>query len=532
MNQSRSISSSESIDVDHITQEECQNQQAEQIAQEVFDGEANATQTGHLITRFVASYERHKTEQPLDEWLTAELRQFPTLWRDEAEIESTARDIIVSVEQANAAKASLYAHLDKGKSRESWLAKRIEDGAGIAGVAQVGHYASQIDRALGEANRQFEKTVLTRNGTGPINQAGTLHGNIAETEVANQFNLNAQASHSGVRAEVLRSQSLDSHDLVLRDASNHLVQNVQVKTYANTDNLIQNVRAHDYPKGTTLLVHEDQVERVQREFPDLKVTSTLETDGVKVEMPSREELAVMRKKAQHEQELRQYEWNDVNRINIVKGIGKQALIGATIAAGMQGGRILGRRVWNRLTGKENPPASEDLREFFDSSIKSGKHVGVQVAVSGAVVVAVKNGWLGTLLKNTPAGRIANIVYIGLENAKILFKLTQGELTGSEALDAMGTVSCSALGGLMAASYGVTQGAALGAILGPVGVVVGGFVGGVAGGMAGSKIGEAVYAGGKVLVKTASTMLKTLNVGLKEAGAAVTRKLNPLTWFAA
>ncbi|MCK7577768.1 MAG: hypothetical protein MZV65_19565 [Chromatiales bacterium] len=85
---------------------------------------------------------------------------------------------------------------------------------------------------------------------------------------------------------------------------------------------------------------------------------------------------------------------------------------------------------------------------------------------------------------------------------------------------MGTVSGSALGGLVGAGLGMTKGAAIGVVFGPVGAMVGGFVGGVVGGMAGSTIGDALYAGGKVLVKTAATMLKTLNDGLKEAATTV------------
>jgi len=45
-----------------------------------------------------------------------------------------------------------------------------------------------------------------------------------------------------------------------------------------------------------------------------------------------------------------------------------------------------------------------------------------------------------------------------------------------------------------------------------------------GAMAGSTISDALYAGGKVL-------LKTLTHGLKEAGAAVLGKLTPLKLFA-
>lgn len=70
-----------------------------------------------------------------------------------------------------------------------------------------------------------------------------------------------------------------------------------------------------------------------------------------------------RKKAQQDAEARQYDWNDTNRIDIAKQIGKQAMLGACIAVGMQGARILARRARNRLNGRENPSTNEDLNEF-------------------------------------------------------------------------------------------------------------------------------------------------------------------------
>lgn len=525
----------ESIDSDLITSADYQNQQADQIAKELFDGEANAEKTGSLIAHFVASYERHKDAQPVDEWLTAEFRQYPTIWQNDAEIESTVRDIVASVQAANDAKESLYAHLDKGKSRENWLVKRIEEGAAAAGVTQVGLYAEQIDQEVLQANVKSFNAIFNRQGDllgdWEVSANPHLHGFLAEVDVANQFNLNASASHAGISAEVVGSTGLNSADLVLRDAAGTVLQNVQVKSYADVNQAIKNIRSHGYQPGTTLLVHDNQVERLRQEFPDLNVTSRLEAGGVSSDMPSHEQLKKLQYNAQMREESRQYQWNDVNRINIAKGIGKHALVGAGIAAGMQGARILGRRVWNTITGKENPPASEDLKEFFASSVKSGQHVGVQVAVSGAVVVAVKNGWLGTLLRGTSAGRIANAVYVGMENAKILYKLAKGDISGTEALDAMGNVSCSALGGLAGAGIGMTKGAAIGLILGPVGAAIGGFVGGVVGGMAGSKIGEAVYEGGKVIIKTAAKLAQTAWDGTKEAMKTVGLVLNPLNWFA-
>ena len=71
-----------------------------------------------------------------------------------------------------------------------------------------------------------------------------------------------------------------------------------------------------------------------------------------------------------------------------------------------------------------------------SSVKSAGHVGAQTAVTGAIVVAAKNGWIKAL-KNTPVGTIVGIVHVAMENAKVLFKLAKGELNGEEALDAMG-----------------------------------------------------------------------------------------------
>ena len=113
--------------------------------------------------------------------------------------------------------------------------------------------------------------------------------------------------------------------------------------------------------------------------------------------------------------------------------------------GFQGARILGRRIWNGISGKDNKSVEEDLQEFVQSSLKSAATSGLTVAITGAVTVAVKSGWLGNVLKNTPAGRIANAICIGIENTKILYKFAKGEITGAEALDQAGSATCSLVG---------------------------------------------------------------------------------------
>lgn len=96
---------------------------ANQTASDVFGNEENAQKTGNVISTFVDSYTRHKNSLPLDVWLNQEFANYPNLWTNDAERNETALTVIKTVQDANDEKADLYAHLDKGKSRESWLAK-------------------------------------------------------------------------------------------------------------------------------------------------------------------------------------------------------------------------------------------------------------------------------------------------------------------------------------------------------------------------------------------------------------------------
>ncbi|MCX7067694.1 MAG: hypothetical protein NTW85_08400 [Methylococcales bacterium] len=503
----------------------------EKIIEELFNTEDNAEKTSSVIADFVASYSQHKNAQPLEEWLNQQFSNYPELWSDDKERKETAQQIITSVQQANETKADLVAHLDKGKSRESWLARKIEQGASSAGVVNVGEYARSIDNALETATETmktmiFNKTKNAENILAEISNAPQLHGFIAEADLANQFNINAATSGSTLKAEVPSVTTLDSPDIVIKNATGDVIEKIQVKLYDPENglaNLKQNIRIHDY-SDTTLVVNKEHVAALREEFPDLKITSEYQRDGVKMEMGEYADYKKQQEQAQQEAEIKQYDWNDANRMNIAKEIGKKALIGAAFSAGFQGARILGRRVWNKLTGKENQTANEDLKEFFESSIKSSACVGVQVAVSGALVVAVKSGWI-KVLQNTPAGQLANIAYIGLENAKCLFKFAKGELTADETLDAMGNTTCWAVGGI----YGAIEGAALGAKIGaltvnPVGIAIGSFIGAVVGGIAGSAIAEPLYEGSKAIVKTAAKVIESAWQGTKSLAKTALNKL--------
>ena len=489
---------------------------ADRTAEDVFGSEDNARNTAGLVTSFVSSWERHKHEKTPAVWLADEFRQYPDLWSGEEEIVSTANEVVANVERANADKASLHAHLDAGKSKASWLAGKIEQGAAAAGVANVGDYAAGIDKALETANGQMRETIMRKadavNNIETVKGSLHLDGFIAEQHHADTFNLDAAAKGSPLRAEVLGSHGKNSVDIVIKDGDN-IVRQYQSKYGQDAEATRKLFEKGDYPE-------QDRLVPSGQEGAVPESTDVIEAAGVRSEPLAKDEAKRLQEQAQQEQEPRQYEWNDVNRIEIAKSIGNQALVGAALACGLQGARILGRRVWNFLRGRENPPASEDLREFFESSVKSAGHVGAQTAVTGAVVVAARSGWIN-MLKYTPASIIAGIVHVGMENAKVLFKLAKGELDRVEALDAMGNCTSSVVGGLAGAAVVGSM------FVWPVGIVIGG----IAGYIAGSKIGEAVYEGGKAIVKTAANVVRSAYEKTKEIAEDVWERLNPLNLFA-
>ena len=493
----------------HATDAAGEERSADRAAEVVFGGEGNAREFARLIARFHASWERRKHEAAPADWLADEFRRFPELWSGEEEIVATAAELVAGAERANADKESLQAHLRARKSKASWLAERIEKGAAAAGASSVGAYAAEIDTAVKAANDAMRAAIET--GSGDVAGSWNLDGFIAERHHADTFNLDAAAKGSPLRAEVLGSQGRNSVDVVIKDADGGIVRRYQSKYGQDAGATRKLFREGDY-RGQRKLVSSDQ----KGDVPGS--TDRIEADGVRSRPLTKDEAKRLQDRVQRDGEIPQYDWNDASRIDIAKSIGKKALAGAAVATGFQGVRVLARRTWNWLRGEENPPASADLREFFESAIATAPPAALQTAFGGAAMIAVRRGWLGGALKAAPAAGIANAVFVVMENARVLFKLAKGELNGEQALDAMGSCTCSTVGGLALAG----KGALAGSVYGPVGT----FIGGIGGYMAGSRIGELVWEGGKAIARTVATVAKEV----WEAGRSVVRSLNPLTWF--
>lgn len=229
-------------------------------------------------------------------------------------------------------------------------------------------------------------------------------------------------------------------------------------------------------------------------------------------------------------------WDENSRLAIAKDINNQALLNAALNASYHGARILGQRSWNWMRGYENAPTSVALQEFFDSSLKSTRHVGAQVAVSGGVVVAAKSGWL-SLFRDTPVEVIATTTYAGLERAKALYKLGQGDILADTAINAIEQTTMVAARSLAqvveqkGTQFGSQWGAALGSVFGPGGTAVGGLVGGIAGRLAGKAVGTLIEKGGRKIVEVASKVVRKVTDTLKEVGSAAVGFVKDVAdWF--
>ncbi|MDR2518490.1 MAG: hypothetical protein LBD13_03635 [Spirochaetaceae bacterium] len=509
-----------------VSEEPDQGADSFERALEIQDIKENREKTRNTVASFVQSYCHKDKEMTNSAWLEGEFAKYPNIWKDPEEGRNAAETIAAQIERFETEKRKLAACREKGVSRGSYLEKAIEDGAQAQGVTNVGAYAAEIDRALAQANSDNIQAMYRMDGG--INQQYNLDGFIAEQHHVNTFNIEAAAQGSPLRAEVLQpapgeTYGKNSVDIVIRDENGNIVKKYQSKYGADSKKTKELFDKGDY-RGQRKLVPEGQGKDIAGS------TETIECEGIKSKPLSKEEAKERQQKVQEEQEAKQYEWNEVNKSAVAKNIAGKAGVAALCAVGFQGARILGRRLWNTVTGKPNNSTEEDAAEFAESALKSGASAGLTVAVTGGITVAVKSGWLGKVLQGTPVGAIANAVCVGVENVKVLCEFAAGKITGEEALDKAADTTCSLVGSLALGAKGAALGAGIGAALGPIGAAIGGIAGGMIGGIAGSTIGHALYEGGKAIVKTVAHAVKSIATGIKEGAKNLVRGLASLFDF--
>ena len=198
-------------------------------------------------------------------------------------------------------------------------------------------------------------------------------------------------------------------------------------------------------------------------------------------------------------------------MNISKNAGAMALQSMAITTGLN------------LAAKAFNGEKVDADELVEVAIKTGADTSIKTVTAGTLQSAIRKGIISFIPKATPAGVIANIACVGIEDVKILAKIASGDISVTKGLDQMGRVTTSMVGGLFGMAKGAAFGASLTGWIPVVGVSLGiatGFIGGMVGYCGGSKLGETVYNTGKRVASASRTVAKAAWNGIKSAGRAV------------
>lgn len=459
-----------------------------------------------IVEDFVKSYSANPTAS-VESWLIPKMQeQLPE--RSHEEIVAMVDEIVVTIKVSEEKKASLEKAIDSGRSKESWFASEAKKATSAMSTQEAAKYLTNLDMALQQANESLYRTITTQAGT--VSQNPRLDGFIAEQYHAQTFNMNAEATGSPYRAKVLEANgngyAKNSVDIVIVDGEGKVVRRYQSK-YCKDAKATEQAFEHGDYRGQQKLVPEGQEGDIAK-----KSTTVLEApDGTTSNPLTKSRAEQMRDEAQSGN-WNDLNWNEYATKDLAIGIGKQAGYAALQGAAIGVGFDVAQKLWNG--------ESIDADEVAETAIVSGADFGVKAAAAGALKVGVEKEIIKVIPKGTPAGTIANIAYVAIEDVKVLGKMATGELTMKEGIEKLEQTTVSTAAGLVAMGKGAAIGAAMGTVFGPVGTAVGGFIGGTVGYMAGSKVGEAVVKCAQKVRDGAKKVAKTVVSGVKSVASSV------------
>ena len=386
--------------------------------------------------------------------------------------------------------------------------------------------SAQIDKSLYEKNMELAN-ALSRSEDGHIMMSPNLDGNIAEHMIADSAELSAVLQGKNVSVEVLNSHAANSVDVRAKNLDTGEWQNYQLKFGKDARATIDLLERGNY-NNQRIIVPSEQLEEVQAHFQakgsSKTITDHIEAWGAKGKSFTKEDMKALQENAQSQNTSPAHDWSHYQTKDLALNIGKNAGVMGILSAAVTTGFHVVSKVFK---GEKI-----DKDELVENAIKTGVDTSVKTVAAGTLTVAVKKGILKCISKATPAGVIANIACVGIENVKVLAKVASGELSVTKGIDQMGRVTTSTVGGLCGMAKGATVGAGIGAavpILGAPLAVAGGLVGGMVGYFAGSKAGDVMYeavkkvaSGAKAVGKAAIEGIKAVGEGAVNVGKSIVR----------
>jgi hypothetical protein len=502
--------------------------------------EKEARTVRDMFKKYLGYYKEKDPEMSDKEWLEWLFKkELPEITEEEAK--SDAEEIVESIETFDKNLESVNEAAKQGVSKESWLADKIQEASVGMSVQEYGRRLQAFDDILYAKNAELaDALTVAKDGEIRMNMNPNLDGILAENLIAKTTELSGVAQGKNIRVEVLQSHKPNSVDVKAinldtdeyhcyqlkfgKDAA-HTIRYIEEGSYGPQPKTVQSelgaVVKNGKPQGRPqqIIVPTEQLEEVQAHFKakgsKRTISDHIDAWGAEGKKFTKEDLKEIQRAAQEDGIMPTMDYSHYQTRDLAMSIGKNAGAMALQAAAVTTGLNVAGRIF-----KGEPVEADELVEV---AIKTGADTTVKTVTAGTLQVAIRKGIIRFIPKTTPAGIIANIACVGIENVKVLAKIATGELSVTKGLDQMGRTTVSMVGGLWGMAKGAAAGASLVAgipVVGPALAVVTGFVGGMVGYFGGSKIGEGVYNAGKKVTGAAKTVAKAAWNGIKSAGRAV------------
>jgi hypothetical protein len=474
-----------------------------------------------MFKKYLKSYKEKDENMTDEEWLEWLFKtEIPDISDEEAKADS--KEIADSIKEYDKNLESVNEAAKRGTSKESWLADKIQESAVGMSVQEYGRRLQGFDDILHVKNAELAQALsVVEDGEIHINRNPNLDGILAENYIAKTTELSAFAQGKNIRVDVLESHNANSVDVRAINLDTGKYQNYQLKFGKDAKATIELIERGNY-NNQQIVVPTEQLEEVQAHFKakgsNKTITDQIDAWDAKSKKFTKEDLKEIQKSAQEDGIMPTMDYSHYQTKDLAMSIGKNAGAMALQTAAVTTGLTVAQKIF------EGEPVDKD--ELVEVAIKTGADTSVKTVTAGTLQVAVRKGIIKLIPKTTPAGVIANIACVGIENVKILAKIASGDISVTKGLDQMGRTTVSMVGGLWTMAKGAEIGAGVGAslawipVLGPALPVVTGFVGGMVGYFGGSKLGEGIYNAGKKLASAAKTVAKVAWNGVKNVGRAI------------
>lgn len=473
-------------------------------------------QINSIFNSFLRSYKDNQNKE-LSEWLPKTMQQHLPDSSIE-ELQGYTSEIVDNIKIAEDKKESLNEYLKTGKTSGEWFHKDLQNSLSYLSAQDTAKFLGEVDRVINDANKSFAEAMLRNDGK--VNGNPNLNGNIAEHYHADTYNINAAAQGKIGNAQVKGNLTKNSVDVTIGQ------KHYQMKYGKDAKATIQMIKKGNY-KGQVIVVPKDQVEEVQKAFPNRKVVPAIGNKRLHSNGLTKAQAKQLQEDVQNGKLDRIYDWNAINNkdlvIGISKNVGKAGIMGAATGGFIEAYRQI----------KSNQDA--DISEVVKASLKGGADFGIKALTACALKVSAEKGSLLKFAKGTSADVFANIAFVGIENTKTLIKLGKNEITPTQATDRIANTTISTAAAIIVSKQGKRIGAKigekfgtwaaanlgkLGAVFGPHGAAIGTVAGTIVGYAAGSKIGEMAYNG----VKKVANSAKSIGKNILEKGREIRNRI--------